>query len=729
MLHGMNLLGQALHRVARVDRNLLLSQDPTRIDPGIHQVNSAPRHLLARFERPLHGMNPGIGRKERRMKIEDTIRKSGKKWISDNPHESGQDDPIDFRRLEAVGQLLDRRISESSFSIRSGIEDERGNSCGFCDLEDPGFGYIGQDHGDLDIKRTRIHRLQDRCRIAPLPRTENGNLWLSGSRLLFCNSFHRLTRRLSRHQRENPNLNSETVEQFLFLIDEGIRSVVSALRVDMGADFLDHTGRPFLAENDYMIDKAEGTEDLGTIGFTIHGAVGPLQFSHRFVAVDRDHQSVAQGRRFPKIPDMTDMEHIESSIGQNELPSTRLQLFSQFADLLDAADHSFRHGLSTTPQFPLFTNPFSTETTAMHDPRIDQLARQLVRYSTATKRGENVLIELFDVPEEMGIALIREVRAVKATPFINIHNAKISREMGRAATEEQYSTIAKHAMHQMKNMDCYIAIRGSHNVNELSDVPAKKMQMLSTKMRPVLNERVNKTRWCVLRWPNPSMAQSAGMSTEAFEDFYFRVCLLEYNKLKRGMNALGKLMTEANDVHIMGPGTDLRFSVKGLPGIPCGGTHNIPDGECFTAPVKDSVEGVISYNAPSIYQGIAFDNVKLEFDKGKIVKATANNTKAINKIFDTDPGARYIGEFAIGFNPEIKEPMRDILFDEKIAGSFHFTPGQAYEVADNGNRSSVHWDLVNIQRPDYGGGEIYFDGKLIRKNGQFVPKSLHSLNY
>ncbi len=365
----------------------------------------------------------------------------------------------------------------------------------------------------------------------------------------------------------------------------------------------------------------------------------------------------------------------------------------------------------------------------MHDPRIDQLARQLVRYSTQTKKGENVLIELFDVPEEVGIALVREVRAVKATPFINIQQAKISREMAMGATEEQYTILSKNAMHQMKAVDCYIAIRGSHNVNELSDVPAKNMQMIASKMRPVLNERINKTRWCVLRWPHPSMAQSAGMSTAAFEDFYFRVCLLDYAKLKKGMDALAKLMTEAKDVHIMGPGTDLRFSIADIPGIACGGSHNIPDGECFTAPVKDSVEGVISYNAPSIYQGIAFDNVKLEFSKGKIVKATANNTKAINKIFDTDPGARYIGEFAIGFNPEIKEPMRDILFDEKIAGSFHFTPGQAYEVADNGNRSSVHWDLVNIQRPDYGGGEIRFDGQVIRRNGQFLPKALQVLNY
>lgn len=365
----------------------------------------------------------------------------------------------------------------------------------------------------------------------------------------------------------------------------------------------------------------------------------------------------------------------------------------------------------------------------MHDPRIDELARQLVRHSTATRKGDRVLVELFDAPEEAGVALIRAVRAAKATPFVNIHHARISRELARGATEEQFGIIAGTAMHQMKSMDCYIAIRGSHNVNELSDVPAQNMQMLSAKMRPVLGQRINKTRWCVLRWPHPSMAQSAGMSTEAFEDFYFRVCLLDYARLRPAMNALARLMTKAKDVHIMGPGTDLRFSIEGIAAIACGGSHNIPDGECFTAPVKDSVEGFVSYNAPSIYQGIAFDNVRFEFKKGRIVKATANNTKAINKILDTDEGARHIGEFAIGFNRHIKEPMRDILFDEKIAGSFHFTPGQAYEVADNGNRSAVHWDLVSIQRPEYGGGEIRFDGQLVRRNGQFVPKSLHPLNY
>jgi aminopeptidase len=226
------------------------------------------------------------------------------------------------------------------------------------------------------------------------------------------------------------------------------------------------------------------------------------------------------------------------------------------------------------------------------------------------------------------------------------------------------------------------------------------------------------------------MAQLASMSTEAFEDFYFRVCLLDYAELMPAMKALGKLMDKTDKVHIKGPGTDLKFSLKGLKSIPCGGDKNLPDGECFSAPVKNSVEGVISYNTPAVYQGIAFDNVRFEFSKGKIVKATANNTEAINRILDSDEGARYIGEFAIGFNREVMHPMRDTLFDEKIAGSFHFTPGKAYEgPADNGNRSQVHWDLVCIQRPDYGGGEIYFDGKLIRKDGQFLAKELLPLNW
>jgi aminopeptidase len=365
----------------------------------------------------------------------------------------------------------------------------------------------------------------------------------------------------------------------------------------------------------------------------------------------------------------------------------------------------------------------------MHDARIDALARQLVRYSTSLKKDEKVLIDLHDVPDSIGLALIREARAKGALPFLRLHQGRLTREMLKGADDEQYHVIAKHLLAEMKDMDAYIAIRGGLNIAETSDVPAEKMKLAMKHMRPVLDHRVKKTKWCVLRWPSPSMAQQAGMSTEAFEDFYFRVCLLDYKALIPAMNALKKLMDQTDEVEITGPGTHLKFSIKGIPAVISGGNYNVPDGEVFTSPVRDSVEGVISHNAPTIYQGIPFDGIRLEFSKGKIVKAEANGkNKQINKILDSDEGARYIGEFALGFHPQILEPMRDILFDEKIAGSFHFTPGQAYEEADNGNRSQVHWDMVSIQRKDWGGGEIKFDGKLIRKDGVFLPKALAKLN-
>jgi aminopeptidase len=364
----------------------------------------------------------------------------------------------------------------------------------------------------------------------------------------------------------------------------------------------------------------------------------------------------------------------------------------------------------------------------MHDPRLDQLARVLVRHSTKLQKGENVLIELFDAPDEMGIALIRATREAGAVPFLQIHRARISRELSLEADESQLGTMSSVELARMKKMQAYIAVRGSHNITELSDVPEEKMRLVAGKMRPVMDWRINKTKWVVLRWPTPAMAQQAEMSTAAFEDFFFRVGTLDYARLLPGMEALKALMDKTDRVQIKGPGTDLLFSIKGIGSVICGGDRNIPDGEVFSCPVKNSVEGHVSFNAPTIYQGTAFDNIRLDFESGRIVKATANNTGKLNEILDSDDGARYVGEFSIAFNPHILHPIRDILFDEKIAGSFHFTPGQAYEIAGNGNKSRIHWDMVNIQRSDYGGGEIWFDGKLIRKDGEFVIPALKNLN-
>ncbi len=364
----------------------------------------------------------------------------------------------------------------------------------------------------------------------------------------------------------------------------------------------------------------------------------------------------------------------------------------------------------------------------MLDPRLDALAEVLIGFSTNLQKGERFLIDAYDVPPEIVIALIRSGRSRGAFPFVNLQSNTILRELLRGAEEDQYRTLCDFELARMTAMDAYVALRGSHNATEFSDVEPDRMQVAMKLLQPLLERRVNETKWVVLRWPTAAMAQMAGMSTEAFEDYYFKVCTLDYSRMKSGMKALKALMESTDQVEIKGPGTDLTFSIKGIPSIACGGQHNIPDGEVFSCPVRDSVEGHVQFNAPTIYQGTAFDSVRLAFRKGKVVEASANNTGRLNAILNSDEGARYIGEFALGFNPYIQEPMRDILFDEKIAGSFHFTPGQAYERADNGNRSQVHWDLVCIQRPEYGGGEIYFDRKLLRKDGLFVPKDVQALN-
>lgn len=361
-------------------------------------------------------------------------------------------------------------------------------------------------------------------------------------------------------------------------------------------------------------------------------------------------------------------------------------------------------------------------------PNYLKLAKVLTGFSTNLQKGERVLIDAFDIPQAMVIALVRAARDLGAIPYVNIQNACISRELVNGLDAEQFETQATWELARMQKMDAYIAVRGSNNIFEMSDVDPAKVSQVMKAMKEVLDYRVNKTKWVILRWPTPAMAQQAMLSTESFEDFFFRVCTQDYSRMVDGMKTLEDLMSNTDQVHLKGPETDLRFSIKGIGAVACGGRHNIPDGEVFSCPVRDSVEGEITYNAPTIYQGVSFDRIHLKFKKGRIVHADGSNGKRLNEILDSDDGARYIGEFAIGFNPHILEPMRDILFDEKIAGSFHFTPGQAYEEADNGNRSQVHWDMVQIQRPEYGGGEIWFDGELIRKDGLFVKDELKKLN-
>jgi aminopeptidase len=366
------------------------------------------------------------------------------------------------------------------------------------------------------------------------------------------------------------------------------------------------------------------------------------------------------------------------------------------------------------------------------DPRYAKLAEMLVKHSTDVTAGDRVLIEAFDVPTEFTVELIRAVDRAGGLPLVSTYHQPVLRALYRTATLEQMRLIGEVERTRMEAMQVYIGVRGSHNTAEMSDVPPERIDLYEKHWwHPVHSDvRVKRTRWVVLRWPHPAMAQAAGMSTESFEGFYFRVCAeVDYARMASALEPLRDLMERTDRVHINGPGTDLTFSIKGIPAIPCSGDRNIPDGEIFTAPVRESINGTIAFNAETLYRGTVFSGIRLRYKSGRIIEAEAGTkTEALNRILDADEGARYVGEWALGVNPHITAPMKDILFDEKIAGSFHLTPGEAYEEADNGNRSQVHWDMVMIQTPEYGGGDIRFDDVLVRHDGLFTLPELAALN-
>lgn len=365
------------------------------------------------------------------------------------------------------------------------------------------------------------------------------------------------------------------------------------------------------------------------------------------------------------------------------------------------------------------------------DERIKKLAYNLVNYSCCLEKGEKVLISCNGIhPTPLVKQIIKEVYNVGAIPFLQVMTNSLERELLLGATKEQQELMAEVDGRLMEQMDAFIGVRGEDNLREQADVPNERLDLQNRfYTHPVHHGiRVPHTKWVVLRYPTNAMAQSAQTSLEDFEDFYFDVCNLDYGKMGAAMNSLVTLMNKTDKVRLVAKDTDLTFSIKDIPAVKCAGRCNIPDGEVYTAPVKNSVNGTITYNTPSEYNSFTFENVKLTFKDGKIVEVDGNDKERLEKIFNTDEGARYVGEFAIGVNPFITKPMNNILFDEKISGSIHFTPGNCYEDASNGNQSAIHWDLVLIMTPEFGGGEIWFDDTLIRKDGIFVLPELEVLN-
>ncbi|KAA0785345.1 aminopeptidase [Bacillus wiedmannii] len=361
--------------------------------------------------------------------------------------------------------------------------------------------------------------------------------------------------------------------------------------------------------------------------------------------------------------------------------------------------------------------------------RLSKLADILVNHSTKVQPGDQVLIQsVTEIDPAVVREIIKSVEKAGGYAHVSMRDVSVTRQLILSGSEEQFKLLADGECYRLSKMQVYINLRSPRNAYELADVPAEKMKLYQKVFGKAHSEAVYKTRWVTTRIPNAASAQEANMSTEAYEKFYFDVCTLDYNKMSKAMEPLKELMEKTKRVRIIGEGTDLEFSIEGIGVLKGDGTDNIPDGEIYTAPVKDSVNGVITCNTVSVQQGYAFRNIKLHMKHGKIIEAYANDTERINRILDTDEGARYIGEFALAFNPYILHPMNNTLFDEKINGSYHIAIGDSLQGADNGNKSAIHWDLVNIQRPEYGGGEIWFDDVLIRKDGRFILQELFGLN-
>lgn len=362
--------------------------------------------------------------------------------------------------------------------------------------------------------------------------------------------------------------------------------------------------------------------------------------------------------------------------------------------------------------------------------KILKLSETIVNYSINVQKNERVLITTQGlVPADLVKALIKDINSREGIANVKIIDEEIWTLLLENTNEERINLLKKILDFEVHNYDSFISIYYNTNDYEEKNVDADIRKKLGAETRELSNIRTNKRKWVLLQYPSELDAYKAKMKIDEFREFSFDVMCVDYALMAENIKPLKELIEKTDKVRITAKDTDLTFSIKDIGAIPCCGNFNIPDGEIFTAPVKDSVNGVITFNTPSPYRGMVYNQVQLTFENGKIVKATSlDDDTQLNRIFDTDGGSRYLGEFAFGLNPLINYPMMDILFDEKINGSIHLAVGSCYEEATNGNDSSVHWDLVLIQREEYGGGNIYFDDVLVRENGKFVLPELEKLN-
>lgn len=370
------------------------------------------------------------------------------------------------------------------------------------------------------------------------------------------------------------------------------------------------------------------------------------------------------------------------------------------------------------------------EKSEIMDSKLKELSRNLVNYSLKVEENETVLISSSIECRPLVKELIKDITKVGGIPTVEIHDEEIDTMLLEYTTDERIPLIVSKKQYDVDQFDCFIHIRYTKNEYIGKNIDNEIRRKIGKATEKIDDIRINDRRWVLLNYPSPMDAYKAKMTNQEFYDYAMNVMTVDYKEMYEHIKPLKELMEKTDKVRLVAENTDITFSIKDIPVIPCCGDSNIPDGEIYTAPVKDSINGTITYNTPCPYQGNIYTGVSLTFESGKIVECHCNeDNEALKKVFDTDEGARYVGEFSLGLNPEIMKPMGDILYDEKIIGSIHFTPGRCYENADNGNTSAIHWDMVLVMRKEYGGGEIYFDDKLIRKDGLFTLPELEPLNY
>jgi aminopeptidase len=366
----------------------------------------------------------------------------------------------------------------------------------------------------------------------------------------------------------------------------------------------------------------------------------------------------------------------------------------------------------------------------MTDIRLEKLAQLIVNYSVKVRSGDKVAIYASSIAEPLIKEVYKNVLHAGGHPFIMVSPGGIEDILFKNASDEQLKYVHEPVKYIMEHYDVRISIASDDNTRELSQVDSSRIvlhRQARTELNKIFMERSasGALRWVVTLFPTNAYAQDAGMSLSDYEDFVYSACLPDmddpvgyWQRFSVWQDGIIEWLKAKENVHIVGPDTDLRLSIKDRIFVNCDGRFNMPDGEIFTGPVEDSIDGYVTFSYPSHYSGREVTGVRLQFEHGKVIQAHADKDEEfLIKTLDTDNGARYIGEFAIGTNEGINRFTGEILFDEKINGSFHMALGAGYPETGSKNESAIHWDMICDLRQ---GGEIRVDGELLYRDGKFA---------